>query len=196
MPFGNSKKKRKASSFKPPNSKQNEKAKKDRKAAREAAITDAQETAPAQEVINHQLSPRLLQPARNPRTTVEITPTEYFDGDNSEDDSVVEDMELGADDILHVDIPLAMSGKENMRRYIAFHYEYILHSPPEEKWHGRDGTIAKICSHCCNHSSAYRTTVKKVLTAMQKCYEEGSMYSGKGNYDGNGGKPIIEETSV
>ena len=144
------------------------------------------ETEPETESAAQLLSSRNLR--------ARIMPVEFFDNENTDDESIVDTIEIDPDDAFCEFS--ASSSAEAKRSAIAYHFETILKCPPEKDWAGKNGAITKVCLVFENRTPSFKKTVKKVFTQVLKSRKEKSQYKGLGDYAGNGSKPLIENSSV
>eukprot|EP00536_Pseudo-nitzschia_multiseries_P007827 jgi/Psemu1/18844/gm1.18844_g len=91
-------------------------------------------------------------------------------------------------------LPVATSQK-HVRISIAVIFERLLGSPSQENWH-RLKTIAQICDRLGNTTRSFRRTVSQVCTEVLHCVENGTAYTGDGNYSKSGRPPVIAVDTI
>eukprot|EP00536_Pseudo-nitzschia_multiseries_P007164 jgi/Psemu1/17260/gm1.17260_g len=67
--------------------------------------------------------------------------------------------------------------------------------PPLPEWH-RLKTIAQICDRLGNTTRSFRRTVSQVCTEVLHCVENGTPYTGDGNYSKSGRPPVIAVDTI
>eukprot|EP00536_Pseudo-nitzschia_multiseries_P002790 jgi/Psemu1/6327/gm1.6327_g len=91
-------------------------------------------------------------------------------------------------------LPVATSQK-HVRISVAVIFERLLGFPPEEDWQ-RLKTIAQICDRLGNTTRSFRRTVSQVCTEVLHCVENGTAYTGDGNYSKSGRPPVIAVDTI
>ena len=130
-------------------------------------------------------------PPRSDSRTVDYT--EQFLDDDGEEWCVLE--EVDREDAFEKSTFLAATCSTNRRTAIAYYFEAVLGSPAKEEWPSL-GTVSDICVAFKNDTQAFRNTVKLVIETVMQCQDNNVQYTGEGNYEAVGRKPIIKSNSI
>eukprot|EP00536_Pseudo-nitzschia_multiseries_P019548 jgi/Psemu1/61344/gm1.61344_g len=113
---------------------------------------------------------------------------------NSAEESSDDEEDIDPETYEEPPLPVATSQKD-VRISIAVIFEWLLGSPPQEDWH-RLKTIAQICDRLGNTTRSFRRTVSQVCTEVLHCVENGTAYTGDGNYSKSGRPPVIAVDTI
>ena len=130
-------------------------------------------------------------PPRSDSRTVDYT--EQFLDDDGEEWCVLE--EVDREDAFEKSTFLAANCSTYRRTAIDYYFEGVLDSPGKEEWPSL-GTVSDICVAFKNDTQAFKNTVKLVIETVMQCQDNNVQYTGEGNYEAVGRKPIIKSNSI